>query len=264
MDFIRRNSETLGFAAVAAGIFLLYRRQTDNQSKLVEEDVPLRHLTHADKNKIFRTVEVKYDGENLTASTIEQTHEAILQYAMPEYIEVLERYRRERRANKKNIKVYVQLWKEFTVNVNEIFIRNSREVLKALVIPESVWESSHVNHSYQGNESLMLKKSALPQTIKDKLVVKKHLTKPEYLKILKTQLKYINEEGKYPTEIARYTVDPIHAVAVIQARVDDRIFEDFRVEEEDLAWAKIVYKDDVDVLDADSRLQLAYIRLTQP
>jgi hypothetical protein len=267
MDWIRKNSETLGFAAgtaaVATGIYLLFKRQTENHVKMIQEE-PSRHLTHTDKNKLIGEVKVEYDGDYLTTPTIHQIHETIMQYSLPEYIELLERYRRERRANKDNIRLYVDLWKTFTQNVNEIFIRNSRNVLKALIIPESVWENSHVNHAISGNENMMLNKARLPQLIKDKLKPKKTVTKPEFLKILRTQLEFVKEEARNPTEIARYTVDPVHTVAVIQTRVDDRTFEVFRVEEEDLSWAKLEFKNEIEVLDADSQLQLAYIQLVQP
>jgi hypothetical protein len=258
MDWIKKNSQTLGIAAgtaaVATGLYLLYKRQLERQEKMIEE-VPPRHLTQVNKNTIIGKITVEYEGENLSTTTIGQIHEAILQYSFPEYVELLERYRRERRANKDNIKLYVDLWKTFTQNVNEIFIRNSRSVLKAISVPESVWETSHLNHAYGGSENVMYNKARLPQIIKEKLKIHKRLSKPEYLKILRTQLEYLKEESKNPTEIARLTVDPIQTVAVIQTRVDDHTFETFRVEEEDLSWAKLEYKGDEEIMDADSQLQ---------
>jgi len=217
-------------------------------------------LTEADKKAIISAIKIQNNGENLSIQTIAQICDATLKLASPQFIELTRRDRKERRSSK-NLRRYIELWDDYAQRLEEVIESSQRAVLKELGLSDAVWENSNGFYMNQGNHELMMLHASLPQKLKMSLGSTRALSQQEFKQVLRAQVELLNKEADNSEEIAQLTKRPEEAAPIVQNRVNDRIFEDYGVEEEDIYVSMKKYMMDPEVQQIFMELQQATMKM---
>lgn len=264
MDTLKKNSSTIaiiaGAAAVAGCVYLLFKKSKDeDQVEIVDETVS--SLSATERAAVLGAIRVEYDGDNLTIATIGQICDATLQFAAPQFVALTLKDRADRRRNKQNVQRYIELWDEYATHLEEIIEGTQRDVLRQLNISDAAWEASNSFYMGQGNHELMMLHASLPQKLKMNLKPTKVLTKEEFKTVLKAQVDFLNAEAENAGELSSFIKRPEEVAPVIQNRVNDRIAEEYAVEEEDVFMSMRQYMMDPEIQQIFMQLQQATMKL---
>jgi len=72
----------------------------------------------------------------------------------------------ERRANKTDLKRYIELWDDYAQKLEEVIESSQRDVLSGLGISDNDWETSNTVYMENNNHQLMMLHASLPQKLK--------------------------------------------------------------------------------------------------
>jgi predicted metal-dependent hydrolase len=267
MEAIKKHGATIGIVAgatavIATGLYLLFKKTDKDELEDVEiVDETGIVLTKADKQAILSSIKVDRNQGILTIPAIAGICDATLKFASPEFIKITKKDRKERRANKTNLKRYIELWDDYAQRLEEIIESSQREVLNGLGISDNDWETSNTVYMENNNQQLMMLHATLPQKLKMSLGSSKILSKDEFKNVLRAQVKYLNEEADNAEEISNYIRRVEELAPIIQNRVNDKIFEEHGIEEEDVYASMRQYMMDPEVQGIFMELQQATMKL---
>jgi hypothetical protein len=267
MDTIKQHSKAIGIvagaAAVVAGLYFIFKKtEKEEYGDHVEiTDETASKLSQAQKTGILTAIKVEYQGGYLTMPTISQICDATLKFAAPQFIELTRRDREERRAYKNNLKKYIDLWDDYARSLEEVIESSQREVLQGLNVSEAQWEESNSFYMSQGNQELMMLHATLPQKLKMNLGGSKMMSKEEFKSILRTQVDLLDKEIENAGTISSMIKRPEEIAPIIQNRVNDQIYEQFGIEEEDTFASMKQYMMDPEVQQIFMDLQRVTMKL---
>lgn len=72
----------------------------------------------------------------------------------------------ERRANKEDLKTYVELAERYTKAVDKLISETQMSILDYLEVPDSIWENSNSYYMSQGSQDLMLLHASIHSRLK--------------------------------------------------------------------------------------------------
>jgi len=266
MEAIKKHGAAVGIVAgaaavVATGLYLLFKKSDSELEDVEIADETGIFLTKADKEAILKAIKVDRNQGILTIPTIAAICDATLKFASPEFIKITRKDRKERRANKTDLKRYIELWDDYAQKLEEVIESSQRDVLSGLGISDNDWETSNTVYMENNNHQLMMLHASLPQKLKMSLGASKALTQAEFKNVLKAQVKYLNEEADNAGEISNWIRRPEELAPIIQNRVNDRIFDEFAIEEEDVYASMKQYMMDPEVQGIFMELQQATMKL---
>jgi len=267
--FYKDNKKTiwivagLGAAAAAiAGFYFVTQKKKAEKAPITPGEIAKKgELTRLEKANIIAQINVQYEGNYLTVDTIKQISDAVVKFSLPEFIEMTKKDREERRANKDNLDVYIELWDKYTQNLEEVVEKNQKLVLSDLNIGDKVFEDSNNYHITNNNQDLFMLHATLPHRLKGSLRPTKKLTFDEFKTILRAQIDATLVEAANIGVISEKTKHPEEAAPILNNRVSDIIHGKYLVEEEDLGAAMQTYGENREAQELFMELQQANMKL---
>jgi len=254
MNLIKTHTKALTIAAGAtaalAGLFLLFKKATKgdqiHEEILLQETGPI--LTEINRLVLVKELKVEYQEEFLSVSTITKILGAALKFAAPRFLAATQRFRKLRRNLRDSPDEYSHLCAEHSVYVDELLTQTQDEILKELGISEDVWdESNKYYYLTQGRQDLIALFMSLPHHLKMNIPPGKELSAEEFKEILQMQIKLLKKEAKNINDLIALLGEAEKASEVIQNKINDEIFDEFGVEEEDTLAAVKTLKNDPEI-----------------
>jgi hypothetical protein len=94
---------------------------------------------------------------------------------VPEYTKLIEKSRKERRAHLDSIPKYIELWREFSKEFEEVVNQSKKNVLAKLNIDEALWERSSNYYVEQNNQEIFMIQYTNAQKLKYLSLIFSHI-----------------------------------------------------------------------------------------
>lgn len=191
-------------------------------------------MSKLQKANIIAGIKVERQNGVLTLETIAHVSDAVIKFASGDFIELTESDRANRRAVKNDLQKYIEIWNEYTRRLEEIVDSAQKNILSELNITEKDWEDSNTYYMSQNNNELLMLHATLPQRLKAAVTSKKNLNADEFKNVLRAQIKGLESEAEKLPEIQNFVKQAEETAPIIQNRVNDMVYEEYGIEEEDI------------------------------
>jgi len=123
MDWIKKHTKEIGIglgitAVIGAGLYILFGKDGDREEEeAIMSDETKGKLSKLQRANIIAGIKIDKDGNVLSLNTISQISDAVIKFASGDFIELTHKDRQERRSNKGDLSKYVDLWNDYTKNL---------------------------------------------------------------------------------------------------------------------------------------------------
>lgn len=248
LEEIRQNNESLNKTKDT-----LYeefeKKRLDGIQKEREEAKRLEKIPK-DLDEIVASVSVEKSGGFLTLISLRQIFDGLAIYVSQTFCQLINDYRKERRARNYNNPDFVEAFQEFEKKTKTLMGNKQQEFMDRLKIPADLLGKSINHHASQGHREVLQLYPMLASKLRSFKESDKVLEKEQIKDILSLKEKLLRErkEGLIDLlkEAAKAKLLPEQIYSVMQFKLSDEIEKQLNIEEEDITKAMKTLENMVD------------------
>mmetsp|Transcript_9224 Transcript_9224/g.10389 ORF Transcript_9224/g.10389 Transcript_9224/m.10389 type:complete len:293 (-) Transcript_9224:203-1081(-) len=235
MEFIQKHKKQIAIGAgvvAAAGLvagvwYFFFKKPSEDE---VELDMQLS------RSQILSEIQVERgpDGR-LTVPTIKSLYHGIVEWSKGEYTKTVYAFRKARRSSSSN-KEFVEANNKFQETLEGLLENAQKELLSKLSLESEEFDKTVEGYMRAGNQELFFIHMQLPHKMNASIPCKNSHEGISFKEVVKAQVEYLKNNRAELQELAKFCRVPQEELpGLVQTKLNDFVYEKFKIEEEDLA-----------------------------